>query len=236
MWQAAGPRAAPTVRSTTAPSPHQPSEPSRRAALTGLAAGAGSLALGGAPAAAVAESRPSGSAGPSAADPDPAPGAMKLFADPGFTFAGLLALGGAGMRASEVGEVLTAINAAGLSEQTFSARRAASRPGPPRGSHADPALPLPARRPVRRPGAVPRPSAAPTRFFRPDGPGQGQLLFVEEMPFTARWERGVGPIVDRPDAREDVDDDFGTFGSRTCAGPEARGRCAHRSPLVLNRT
>ncbi|MEU7607594.1 hypothetical protein [Streptomyces sp. NPDC041003] len=68
------PRAAPAVRSTTAPSPHQPAELSRRAALTGLAAGAGTLALGGAPAAAAAEPRPSGPAGPSAADPDPAPG------------------------------------------------------------------------------------------------------------------------------------------------------------------
>ncbi|MFJ9591550.1 hypothetical protein ACIRS3_02220 [Streptomyces virginiae] len=59
---------------------------------------------------------------PSPSASDPAPGAMKLFADPGFNFAGLLALGAAGMRASEVGEVLTAvnaINAAGLSEQTY---------------------------------------------------------------------------------------------------------------------
>ncbi|MEU7607593.1 hypothetical protein [Streptomyces sp. NPDC041003] len=142
---------------------------------------------------------------------------MKLFADPGFNFVALLALGGAGMRASEVGEVLTAVNAAGLSEQTFSARRAAGR-----GSHADPELPLPARRPVRRPGAVPRPFAAPARFFRPDGPGQGQLLFVEETPFTARWERGVGPIVDRPDARTWT----------TTSGPSARADLARNHPAI----
>ncbi|MEU3155615.1 alpha/beta hydrolase family protein, partial [Streptomyces griseus] len=63
--------------------------------------------------------------GPAAADPvpaDPTPGVMTLFDDPGFNFAGLLALGAAGMRASDVGEVLTAvntINTAGLGEQTF---------------------------------------------------------------------------------------------------------------------
>ncbi|MFE9933001.1 alpha/beta hydrolase family protein [Streptomyces sp. NPDC005533] len=38
-----------------------------------------------------------------------------------------------------------------------------------------------------------------------DGPGQGQLLFVEEMPFTTKWEEVVRPIVDWLDARKDVD-------------------------------
>ncbi|WP_328302651.1 alpha/beta fold hydrolase [Streptomyces sp. NBC_00435] len=120
-----------------APAPAHPARPadpalpgasgiSRRAALTGLAAGAGSLAVGaGAPPAAAlpAAALPAPApASPRAAAPDPSPGAMTLFADPGFNFAGLFALGAAGMRASEVGEVLTAvnaINAAGLSAQTF---------------------------------------------------------------------------------------------------------------------
>ncbi|WP_051806970.1 hypothetical protein [Streptomyces sp. NRRL F-2664] len=100
----------------TARTPHQPAPLTRRAALTGLAAGAGALAVGSTGRTAAAAPTP-----PAAAS-DPAPGAMRLFADPGFNFAGLLALGAAGMRASEVGEVLTAvntINAAGLSEQTW---------------------------------------------------------------------------------------------------------------------
>ncbi|MGW2586609.1 hypothetical protein ACWCYZ_35815, partial [Streptomyces virginiae] len=101
----------------TARTPLQPSALTRRAALTGLVAGAGALAVGGGARSAAAAPKPSAEA------VDPTPGAMKLFDDPGFNFAGLLALGAAGMRASEVGEVLTAvnaINAAGLSEQTFS--------------------------------------------------------------------------------------------------------------------
>ncbi|MGW1297997.1 alpha/beta hydrolase family protein [Streptomyces sp. NPDC002533] len=105
---------------------------SRRGALTGLAAGAAALATGTAAAhAAPATARTPGVSGaPAAFTPptdtepaaDPAPGVMTLFDDPGFNFAGLLALGAAGMRASDVGEVLTAvntINAAGLDEQTF---------------------------------------------------------------------------------------------------------------------
>ncbi|WP_199820489.1 alpha/beta hydrolase family protein [Streptomyces sp. NRRL F-2664] len=38
-----------------------------------------------------------------------------------------------------------------------------------------------------------------------DGPGQGQLLFVEEIPFTTRWETVVRPIVDWLLRRDDVD-------------------------------
>ncbi|WP_405834125.1 MULTISPECIES: alpha/beta hydrolase family protein [unclassified Streptomyces] len=282
----------------TAPSSHQPSELSRRAALAGLAVGAGSLALAGGAPAAAAEPRPSGSAEPSAADPDPAPGAMKLFADPGFNFAGLLALGGAGMHASEVGEVLTAvnaINAAGLSEQTFSdtfrswGDKLAAPPAAGRGGHEAPDQTRRFRSlraaqyyaqalfyvlgtdhpgdekavyqagraawdtfarlcsPAAVRAKVPYASThLPVWFFRPDGPetprptviltngsdgqnldmwtygvsaaldrgwnalvydgpGQGQLLFVEEMPFTTRWEKVVGPIVDWLDARKDVD-------------------------------
>ncbi|MER6313681.1 alpha/beta hydrolase [Streptomyces sp. NPDC001581] len=282
----------------TAPSPHQPSELSRRAALTGLAAGAGSLALGGGAPAAAAEPPPSGSAEPSAAAPDPTPGAMKPFGDPGFDFAGLLALGAAGMRASEVGEVLTAvnaINAAGLSEQSFSdtfrswGDQLAAPPATGRGAHESPSQTRRFRslraaqyyaqalfyvlgtdhpgdeKAVYQAGRTAwdtfaglcSPSAVrakvpygrthlPVWFFRPDGaetarptviltngsdgqnldmwtygvsaaldrgwnalvydgPGQGQLLFVEEIPFTTKWEEVVGPIVDWLDGRKDVD-------------------------------
>lgn len=96
--------------------------PTRRALL---AAGAGAaLAAGctrggasGAPAAAS-----SGSAPPTAAAGDLTPGAMTLFKDPAYNFNGLLALGGSGAGAAEVGEVLTAvntINGAGLTAQTY---------------------------------------------------------------------------------------------------------------------
>ncbi|MGE7387230.1 alpha/beta hydrolase family protein [Streptomyces sp. NPDC004126] len=273
--------------------PRHPAGVSRRTALTGLAAGsvAGPLALAGC--AARAESRPA-----AAAAPDPAPGAMRLFADPGFEFAGLFALGGAGMRASEAGEVLTivnAINTAGLSEQTFSDTFRSwgdKLSAPPPGGGAGGGLPTQTRRfrslraaqyyaqalfyvlGTNRPGdekavyqagrgawdAFARlcsPAAVtakvpyggthlPVWFFRPegpserrptviltngsdgqdvdmwtygvsaaldrgwnalvyDGPGQGQLLFVEEIPFTTTWEKVVTPLVDWLVARPDVD-------------------------------
>ncbi|MFJ8164822.1 alpha/beta hydrolase family protein [Streptomyces sp. NPDC096136] len=38
-----------------------------------------------------------------------------------------------------------------------------------------------------------------------DGPGQGQLLFVERVVFTPTWERVVTPLVDWLTARPDVD-------------------------------
>ncbi|MEU1277533.1 alpha/beta hydrolase [Streptomyces sp. NPDC005805] len=38
-----------------------------------------------------------------------------------------------------------------------------------------------------------------------DGPGQGQLLFVDEVVFTPRWERVVAPLIDWLQARHDVD-------------------------------
>ncbi|MFJ4984844.1 alpha/beta hydrolase family protein [Streptomyces sp. NPDC088732] len=38
-----------------------------------------------------------------------------------------------------------------------------------------------------------------------DGPGQGQLLFVDQVVFTPRWETVVGPLVDWLTARDDVD-------------------------------
>ncbi|WP_327576144.1 MULTISPECIES: alpha/beta hydrolase family protein [unclassified Streptomyces] len=40
-----------------------------------------------------------------------------------------------------------------------------------------------------------------------DGPGQGQLLFVDRVVFTPRWERVVTPLVDWLVARSDVDAD-----------------------------
>ncbi|MFI2636574.1 alpha/beta hydrolase family protein [Streptomyces collinus] len=276
----------------TASTPHQPASLTRRAALTGLAVGAGALAVGStARAAAAAPTAPS-------AAPDPTPGAMQLFADPGFNFAGLLALGAAGMRASEVGEVLTAvnaINAAGLSEQTYTdtfrswGDRLSAPPAMDRDDRGTPSqtrrfrslraaqyyaqalfyvlgtdqpgdeetvyeagrrtwdtfarLCTPAAVTARVPWGRTR---LPLWFFRPDGPaeqrptviltngsdgqnvdmwtygvsaaldrgwnalvydgpGQGQLLFVEEIPFTTRWETVVAPIVDWLLRRKDVD-------------------------------
>nr|WSW42106.1 alpha/beta fold hydrolase [Streptomyces sp. NBC_01001] len=278
------------------PQPQPRSEPpsvlSRRAALTGLAAGAGALAVGGTAGCAGATPRAA------AAAPDPSPGAMKLFDDPGYNFAGLLALGAAGMRASEVGEVLTAVNAintAGLSAQTFTDTFRAwgdRLAAPPAAGRHGGETPSQTRRfrslraaqyyaqalfyvlGTRSPGdekavylagrgawdtftRLCSPAAVraqvpyaktrlPVWFFRPDGggeprptviltngsdgqnldmwtygvaaalgrgwnalvydgPGQGQLLFVEEIPFTTRWEQVVAPLVDWLDARKDVD-------------------------------
>ncbi|MET9601954.1 CocE/NonD family hydrolase [Streptomyces sp. NPDC006459] len=276
----------------TARTPHRPAALTRRAALAGLAAGAGALAAGGTARTAAAAPRPSTKA------VDPTPGAMQLFDDPGFNFAGLLALGAAGMRASEVGEVLTAvnaINAAGLSEQTFSdtfrawGDRLAAPPAAGRHGHEAPsqtrrfrslraaqyyaqalfyvlgtdhpgdeeAVYLAGRKAWDTFTRLCSPAAVrakvpygrthlPVWFFRPDGParprptviltngsdgqnldmwtygvsaaldrgwnalvydgpGQGQLLFVEEIPFTTRWEKVVAPIVDWLEARQDVD-------------------------------
>ena len=39
-----------------------------------------------------------------------------------------------------------------------------------------------------------------------EGPGQGQLLFVDKVSFTPRWETVITPIVDLLSKREDVDD------------------------------
>ncbi|MFE6846646.1 alpha/beta hydrolase family protein [Streptomyces sp. NPDC057686] len=274
------------------PRPDTPWALSRRAALTGLAAGAGALAVGGIGGCAGAEPRAA------AAAPDPSPGAMKLFDDPGYNFAGLLALGAAGMRASEVGEVLTAVNAintAGLSAQTFTdtfrawgdrlaAPPAAGRHGGETPSQTrrfrslraaqyyaqalfyvlgtrspgdEKALYLAGREAWDTFARLCSPAAVraqvpyaktrlPLWFFRPDGrdeprptviltngsdgqnldmwtygvaaalgrgwnalvydgPGQGRLLFVEEIPFTTRWEQVVAPLVDWLDARQDVD-------------------------------
>ncbi|MFK0196839.1 alpha/beta hydrolase family protein [Streptomyces lavendulae] len=279
-----------------APTSRTPGGVSRRTALTGLAAGAGSLALPGT-GTGTAHAAPAAPS-PSATAAEPAPGAMELFADPGFNFAGLLALGAAGMRASEVGEVLTAVNAvnaAGPSEQsytdTFRAWGDRLAAPPAGGRHAGDVPPQTRRfRSLRAaqyyaqalfyvlgttspadekavylagraawdaftrlcsPAAVRAKvpyggTHLPVWFFRPDGParrrptviltngsdgqnvdmwtygvsaaldrgwnalvydgpGQGQLLFVEEIPFTTRWEQVVTPLVDWLVARKDVD-------------------------------
>ncbi|WP_330333950.1 alpha/beta fold hydrolase [Streptomyces sp. NBC_00536] len=288
------------------PAPLPPSVLSRRAALAGIAAGAGALATGAVaavPARAAVDAPTDATdatdaAATATAEPDPAPGAMKLFTDPGFNFAALLALGAAGMRASEAGEVLTAVNsvnAAGASEQTFSdtfrswGEKLAAPP--PAGRHGH-ELPSQTRRlrslraaqyfaqslfyvlgtakpaeekavylaglaawdtfaslcsPAAVRARVPYEGThLPVWFFRPDGPveprptviltngsdgqnvdmwtygvsaaldrgwnalvydgpGQGRLLFVEEIPFTTRWEGVVAPLIDWLDRREDVD-------------------------------
>lgn len=84
---------------------------------------------------------------------------MQLFTDPGLNFNALLALGGAGFGAAEVGEVLTAvnaINAAGASEQTYTAefRRWGDRLTTTASPHEQTPRSLTARRPVLRSGAV----------------------------------------------------------------------------------
>ncbi|MFF3909243.1 alpha/beta hydrolase family protein [Streptomyces sp. NPDC001848] len=96
---------------------------SRRSTLAGLAGAAGALLATGCTPMDTSSARRPG-AGPSAsvtADV-PAPGAMRLFDNPEFNFSGLLALGAAGRGSSEVGEVLTAVNAinkVGLSAQSY---------------------------------------------------------------------------------------------------------------------
>ncbi|WP_240654201.1 hypothetical protein [Streptomyces sp. AcE210] len=88
--------------------------PTRRSALAGLAAGAGAAVVSAAsaasasPAPAFVTGRGAGASAPTPAPAaSPTPGAMQLFTDPGLNFNALLALGGAGFGAAEVGEVLT---------------------------------------------------------------------------------------------------------------------------------
>ncbi|MFE7774255.1 alpha/beta hydrolase family protein [Streptomyces sp. NPDC057445] len=268
------------------------SGPTRRGALAGLVGGAGALmAAGCTPSGASPAQAPTTASAPAGG---PTPGVMTLFKDPGYNFSALLALGGAGQRSAEVGEVLTAVNTinrAGLSAQTyvetfrklgdqltkapegskpdqetrrFRALRAAQYYGQAlffvlgsddpgseeqlykagRGAWdtfcelCDPA-PVKANVPY---GKTP----LPVWFFRPDeseqrrptviltngsdgqnvdmwtygvqaaldrgwnalvydGPGQGQLLFVDQVVFTPTWEKVVTPLVDWLVARSDVD-------------------------------
>ncbi|MFF2786012.1 alpha/beta hydrolase family protein [Streptomyces sp. NPDC058049] len=275
----------------------QRSSPTRRALLTAgagaaLVAGCTRGGASGAPAAATS----SGSAPPTAAAGGLTPGAMTLFKDPAYNFNGLLALGGSGAGAAEVGEVLTAVNAingAGLTAQTYVQTFRAlgdqlleAPPGAPADAQTkrfralraaqyygqalffvlgsdDPGSeeqlykagrgawdtfcglcePAPVKANVPY-GATP----LPVWFFRPDtsatarptviltngsdgqnvdmwtygvpaaldrgwnalvydGPGQGQLLFVDQVVFTPTWEKVVTPLVDWLSARSDVDPD-----------------------------
>ncbi|MFG3103627.1 alpha/beta hydrolase family protein [Streptomyces sp. NPDC048182] len=221
---------------------------------------------------------------------------MQLFDNPAFNFQALFALGGAGQRSTDVGEVLTAVNTIndrGLSNQTFtetftdwgdrlasmakkasgdgeketrrfrSLRSAAyheqalyfvlgsDSPGDERdvyqkgrdgwddfAAHCSPPaetatlpyagkrMPLWFFRPdtsaTRRPTIILTNgsdgqnvdmwtygvSAALDRGWNAlvyDGPGQGQLLFVDEVPMTTRWETVVTPLVDWLVRRKDVD-------------------------------
>ncbi|MER5177883.1 alpha/beta fold hydrolase [Streptomyces sp. NPDC002896] len=299
-----------------------PSGPGRRTALAGLVGTAGAvLAAGCTPSGASPANAPTPSPTASGSVPagGPTPGAMTLFKDPAFNFSGLLALGGSGYGAGEVGEVLTAVNAinkAGLSEQTytetfrnlgdqlmeapqgskpgketrrFRALRAAQYYGQAlffvlgsddpgseeqlykagRGAWdrfcelCDPA-PVTADVPYGR-------TPLPVWFFRPDtsgerrptviltngsdgqnvdmwtygvqaalergwnalvydGPGQGQLLFVDRVVFTPRWETVVTPLVDWLAARSDVD-----TGKIALTGLSMGGCLAPRAAAFENR-
>ncbi|MFE1175689.1 alpha/beta hydrolase family protein [Streptomyces sp. NPDC058773] len=268
--------------------------PTRRTTLTGLVGGAGALLAAGcsaSPATAPTERR---TARAYASASDPTPGVMTLFKDPAFNFNGLFALGGSGYGASEVGEVLTAVNTvnkAGLSAQSYTAtfkQLGDQLQKPP--AHGTPGKETTRFRALRAaqyyaqalffvlgsdsPGSEealyqagrdswdafcercdPVPATAripygktplPVWFFRPDdsgerrptviltngsdgqnvdmwtygvaaalqrgwnalvydGPGQGHLLFVDQVVFTPRWETVVTPIVDWLSARKDVD-------------------------------
>lgn len=272
--------------------------PTRRGALAGLATGAGAALLASAPTASAlvpAGARGAGASIPSSptAAASPTPGAMQLFTDPALNFAALLALGGAGFGSSEVGEVLTAvnaINAAGADQQTFTAefrrwgdRLTATATRHPQtrrfrslraAQYYDQALffvlgsdtpgdeeelYLAGRRSWDEFARLCTPAAItdrvryegetslPVWFFRPDasgrarptviltngsdgqnvdmwtygvsaalargwnalvydGPGQGQLLFVDQVVFTPRWERVVSLLVDWLERRSDVDE------------------------------
>jgi hypothetical protein len=85
--------------------------PSRRLLLTAAGAGAGGVLL------AAGAAR-----GPAAeAATVPAPGPVQLFSDPGFNFSALTALGAAGYGATEVGEVITAVNTINAAGATYDA-------------------------------------------------------------------------------------------------------------------
>ncbi|MFE6740907.1 alpha/beta hydrolase family protein [Streptomyces tubercidicus] len=269
------------------------SGPTRRTTLTGLVGGAGALLAAGCSASPATAPTARRTARAYASATDPTPGVMTLFKDPAFNFNGLLALGGSGFGAAEVGEVLTAVNTinkAGLSAQTYTGTFKSlgdqlRRPPSSGKSEAEttrarmlraaqyyaqalffvlgsatpgiePQLyqagrdawdafcarctppPVTARVPY---GKTPM----PVWFFRPDssgkrrptviltngsdgqnvdmwtygvaaalqrgwnalvydGPGQGQLLFIDQVVFTPHWETVVTPLVDWLSARRDV--------------------------------
>ncbi|MEU6865412.1 alpha/beta hydrolase [Streptomyces sp. NPDC046876] len=63
-----------------------------------------------------------------------------------------------------------------------------------------------------------------------DGPGQGQLLFVDQVVFTPRWETVVTPLVDWLTARADVD-----TGKIALTGLSMAGDLAPRAAAFENR-
>ncbi|MFE3147268.1 alpha/beta hydrolase family protein [Streptomyces sp. NPDC059218] len=63
-----------------------------------------------------------------------------------------------------------------------------------------------------------------------DGPGQGQLLFVDQVVFTPRWETVVTPLVDWLVARSDVDS-----GRIALTGLSMAGNLAPRAAAFENR-
>lgn len=283
----------------TYPPSDRASGPTRRTTLAGLVGGAGAvLAAGCTPSGASPANAPARAPSESASVPagGPTPGVMTLFKDPAFNFNGLLALGGSGFGAAEVGEVLTAVNTinkAGLSAQTYTEtfRKLGDQlVKPPQGSKPDQQTTrFRALRAAQYYGQAlffvlgsddpgseeqlykagrgawdtfcglcdPAPVTAkvpygktplPVWFFRPDtsgerrptviltngsdgqdvdmwtygasaalargwnalvydGPGQGQLLFADQVVFTPRWETVVTPLVDWLVARSDVDTD-----------------------------
>ncbi|MFJ4472875.1 alpha/beta hydrolase family protein [Streptomyces sp. NPDC089424] len=65
-----------------------------------------------------------------------------------------------------------------------------------------------------------------------DGPGQGQLLFVDQVVFTPTWEKVVGPLVDWLTARADVDADAIALTGLSMAGDLAPRAAAFESRLA----
>ncbi|MFD7403397.1 alpha/beta hydrolase family protein [Streptomyces sp. NPDC059866] len=65
-----------------------------------------------------------------------------------------------------------------------------------------------------------------------DGPGQGQLLFVDQVIFTPTWEKVVGPLVDWLVAREDVDPDRIALTGLSMAGDLAPRAAAFEDRLA----
>ncbi|MFI9616942.1 alpha/beta hydrolase family protein [Streptomyces sp. NPDC052023] len=65
-----------------------------------------------------------------------------------------------------------------------------------------------------------------------DGPGQGQLLFVNQVIFTPTWEKVVGPLVDWLTARSDVDPDAIALTGLSMAGDLAPRAAAFESRLA----
>ncbi|MEV0371190.1 alpha/beta hydrolase [Streptomyces sp. NPDC050636] len=65
-----------------------------------------------------------------------------------------------------------------------------------------------------------------------DGPGQGQLLFVEEIPFSDRWEDVVSPLVDWLRQRTDVDEDRIALAGLSMAGDLAPRAAAFEHRLA----